>query len=90
MAMNISSLPCSTSRFKHPNDICVLPTGNNTSVLIVADTGNHAVRCINLRTDKVTTLLCGKNNKSNKKHNFVLNITIGTFLLNTQHQTVQG
>ena len=59
--------PCSTSRFKHPNDICVLPTGNNTSVLIVADTGNHAVRCINLRTDKVTTLLCGKNNKSNKK-----------------------
>ena len=51
--------PCSTARFQAPNGLCVLPTGKNTYVLIVADTGNNAVRCINLRTETVTTILCG-------------------------------
>jgi hypothetical protein len=53
---------CSTSRFHSPNGICVLPMGSGTSLLIVADTGNHAVRCVNLRSDKVSTILRGKSN----------------------------
>ena len=52
--------PCSSAQFSSPHGICVLPMGQDTSVLIVADTDNHAIRCINLRTHTVTTLLCGR------------------------------
>ena len=51
--------PCSSARFREPHGLCVVPTSDGSSVVIVADTGNNAVRCVNLHTNTVSTILCG-------------------------------
>jgi sugar lactone lactonase YvrE len=44
--------PAASSRFSHPSGVVVTTDGN----VLVGDSGNHRIRCLNMATNDVTTL----------------------------------